>query len=77
MAEPTPRYTIYLLTVWAGEGENANDPSSWRFRLENPRTKAAKGYVGLTMLVQGLTETIRQERADPLPTQDHHESTAD
>jgi len=77
MAEHTPRYTIYLLTVWAGEGENASDPSSWRFRLENPRTKAAKGYVGLTMLVQGLTEAIRQEKADALPTQDPHESTAE
>ena len=77
MAEPTPRYTIYLLTVWAGEGENANDPSSWRFRLENPRTKAAKGYVGLPMLVQGLTDTICQEKAAQRQNQDDGESTAD
>ena len=61
MAEATPRYTIYLLTVWASEGENASDPSSWRFRLENPRTKKAHGFVGIAGLIAGLTEMIATE----------------
>lgn len=51
-------YTIYLLTVWVTERE-ADDPRQWRFRLENPRTKEGKGFVGVEELIKGLVETIR------------------
>lgn len=51
-------YTIYLLTVWVTERE-ANDPMQWRFRLENPRTKEGKGFVGVEELIKGLIATIR------------------
>lgn len=64
MAEPTPRYTIYLLTVWFDSPTNtgnATDPASWRFRLENPRTKASKGFVGVAALTAGLVQLLQQE----------------
>lgn len=62
MAEATPRYTIYLLTTWASEGENASDPSNWRFRLENPRTKEARGFVGVAALMRGVTAMIEENQ---------------
>lgn len=55
-----PAYTIYLLTVWFDSTENASNPSNWRFRLENPRTKEAKGFVGVAALVSGLTTMIEE-----------------
>lgn len=52
-----PRYVIYLLTVWLDEIDNS-DPAKWRFRLENPRTKTGKGFVGVEALMKGLCEVI-------------------
>lgn len=57
-------YAIYLLTVWFSEGENASDPAHWRFRLENPRTKESKGFVGVDALMAGLIETIGKRDND-------------
>jgi hypothetical protein len=51
-------YTIYLLTVWFDSMGNASDPASWRFRLENPRTKEARGFVGVEALAKGVSEMI-------------------
>jgi hypothetical protein len=64
MAEPSPRYTIYLLTVWHDSPNttgNASDPAGWRFRLENPRTKEGKGFVGVAALTAGLVQLLQQE----------------
>jgi len=61
MAEHAPRYTIYLLTVWFDDVDNASNPTSWRFRLENPRTKEGRGFIGIEALALGLVNTIRQE----------------
>lgn len=61
---PQPAYTIYLLTVWfdsPNNSGNAADPASWRFRLENPRTKEAHGFVGVASLVHGLTTMMIEE----------------
>ena len=69
-------YTIYLLTVWFDSMENASDPANWRFRLENSRTKESKGFVGLAMLVKGVTETNLQEKAVQRQSQATYESTA-
>jgi hypothetical protein len=58
--EPRASYTIYLLTVWhdsPNHTENASNPAGWRFRLENPRTKESKGFVGVAALMAGLIET--------------------
>lgn len=52
LAQP-PRYVIYLLTVWFDES-SGNDPTNCRFRLENPRTKQGKGFVGVEALMKGL-----------------------
>lgn len=56
--EPHPSYTIYLLTVWFDSTENASDPAAWRFRLENPRTKEARGFVGVAALVTAVSEMV-------------------
>lgn len=56
--DPHASYTIYLLTVWFDSTENASDPAHWRFRLENPRTKEAKGFVGMAALVTGVSEMV-------------------
>ena len=67
MAEPSPRYTIYLLTVWHDSPHNsgnASDPSNWRFRLENPRTKEGRGCVGVEALIARLLSMIRHDCAD-------------
>jgi len=64
MADPAPKYTIYLLTVWfdsPNNSGNASDPAAWRFRLENPRTKEGKGFVGVETLMQGLIERIGKD----------------
>lgn len=53
-----PTYTIYLLTVWFDGTENASDPANWRFRLENPRTKETRGFVGVEALAKGVSEMI-------------------
>jgi hypothetical protein len=64
MTDHTPRYTIYLLTVWFDSPNNrgnASDPAGWRFRLENPRTKEAQGFVGIDVLMVGLINTVQHE----------------
>lgn len=56
--EPHASYTIYLLTVWFDGTENASDPANWRFRLENPRTKETRGFVGVAALAKGVSKMI-------------------
>ena len=58
--EPYAGYTIYLLTVWFDSTENASNPSNWRFRLENPRTKEAKGFVGVAALATGVSKMVAE-----------------
>jgi len=68
MADPAPKYTIYLLTVWLDSPNNtgnASDPAAWRFRLENPRTKESRGFVGVEGLAAGLIDQIQQETHAP------------
>lgn len=55
-----PGYTIYLLTVWHEE-KSDDDPSLWRFRLENPRTKDHWAGVGTSALADGLVNLVRHE----------------
>ena len=55
----SPRYIIFLLTVWFEGTSVENEPISWRFRLENPRTKESRGFVGIKALLDGLLEMIR------------------
>jgi hypothetical protein len=62
LAQP-PRYIIYLLTVWFDES-SGNDPTNCRFRLENPRTKQGKGFVGVEALMKGLCEVIGERGRD-------------
>ena len=59
LAQP-PRYIIYLLTVWFDES-SGNDPTNCRFRLENPRTKQGKGFVGVEALVGEVTTAVQNE----------------
>ncbi len=77
MADPVPKYTIFLLTVWfdgPNNTGNASDPAAWRFRLENPRTKESRGFVGLEALMVGLVTQIQRETPVPPakePTESH------
>lgn len=63
--ESHPNYTIYLLTIWASEAGNASDPAAWRFRLENPRTKERKGFVGVEALIAGLVQVVQGDAERP------------
>jgi hypothetical protein len=68
MADPVPKYTIFLLTVWfdgPNNTGNASDPAAWRFRLENPRTKESRGFVGIEALLNGLMGVIQPENYLP------------
>lgn len=51
-------YRIFILTCWQEEVEDLHGLESWRFRLEEPRTGARRGCVGVTRLVALLCDQI-------------------
>jgi len=55
------RYHIFLLTCWLDDTEICDDPETWRFRLEDPRTGQLRGCVGLSALMALLEDKIVDE----------------
>lgn len=54
----TSSYRIYLLTLWAERGEQAETPAVWRFSLQDPQTGERHAFASLTALVAALLEEI-------------------
>lgn len=51
-------YRIYLLTLWAEQGREADESVVWRFSLKDPHTGQQRGFANLTTLVTALLEEI-------------------
>lgn len=57
-------YRIFVLTVWIEDETDVADPSRWRIRIEDPRSKEKVGCVG----TQGLPELLNQQvMQEPTP----------
>lgn len=66
-----PNYQVYLLRVWEEPARPEELPSSWRYSLEDPKTKDRIGFASLDELVCFLDEEHRvsapADPADPSP----------
>jgi len=52
-------YRIYLLTIWTEQNDNHEEPLTWRFRLQEPRSGRQRSFANLTELIAGLhTELV-------------------
>ena len=59
----TPRYRIYLLTIWQERSRDPEVPVQWRFSLEHPASGQRQGFATLTALVAALQQLLNgQER---------------
>lgn len=57
----TPRYRIYLLTIWEERSGDAKAPGQWRFSLEHPATGQRQGFATLAALVAALQQATSGE----------------
>jgi len=65
--DSSARYRIFVLTVWYEDETDAVDPSTWRIRLEESKKKVSVGYVGVSGLVDLLSQQImvKSTKIDP------------
>lgn len=54
-------YSIFVLTVWIEDATDSEDPSLWRIRLEDPRSKKQVGCVGTHGLPHLLNQQVLQK----------------
>ena len=59
-------YRIYLLTLWAERGEEAETPAIWRCSLKDPQTEQQRAFATLTALVAALVEEMARIEGRPL-----------
>jgi hypothetical protein len=59
-------YRIYLLTLWAERGEQAEAPAVWRCSLKDPQTGQQRAFATLTALVAALVEEMARIEGTPL-----------
>jgi len=52
------QYRIFLLTFWVAEDDDLEKPESWRFRIEEPKSKSRWGCVGLGNLLLQLVRKM-------------------
>lgn len=62
----TSPYRIYLLTLWAERGEQAETPGVWRCSLKDPQTGQQRAFATLTALVAALVEEMARIEGAPL-----------
>ena len=65
-------YRIYLLTLWAERGEQAETPVIWRCSLKDPQTGQQHAFATLTALVAALVEEMA--RLEGMPLKESEES---
>jgi hypothetical protein len=58
------RYHAFLLRFWADTSTNPNNPTAWRFSLEDPHTRVRLGFASLADLVIFLEERIMNTEAN-------------
>lgn len=63
-------YRIFVLTVWLEEQTDADNPSLWRVRLEDPRSKEQVGCVGTHGLPELLNQQLMQKSTPKPPAVD-------
>jgi hypothetical protein len=55
-------YWVYVLRFWPEEGSNGTTTDNWRFTLEDPSTKARRGFMSFEALMDFLkTQTDEEE----------------
>jgi hypothetical protein len=59
-------YRIYLLTLWAERGDQAEAPMVWRCSLKDPQTGQQRAFATLTALVAALVEEMTRLEGTPL-----------
>jgi hypothetical protein len=54
--EPAPRHKTYLLRLWETRSVPPDDPTTWRFSLEDVQSQSRYGFATLDALVSFLNE---------------------
>jgi len=54
--KPAPRQKTYLLRLWETRSVPPDDPTTWRFSLEDVRNSTRHGFASLEALVSFLNQ---------------------
>ncbi len=57
-----PRYQAYLLRFWETRSQCLDQPSTWRFSLEDPQTEQKRAFPDLEALVTFLQAVLDSDR---------------
>ena len=49
--DSAPRYQSYLLRCWEVRSQQADQPATWRYSLQDPQTEQKHGFADLEALV--------------------------
>lgn len=69
MTTKLPYYRIYLLTVWQEQSRGPPPLSTWRFRLEDPRTGQQQLFANATTLMHALQTIAAMPEASETPAE--------
>jgi len=64
---PAPRQKAYLLRLWETRSVPPDDPTTWRFSLEDLQSHEQHGFATLEALVTFLDEHTRLLAGRPAP----------
>ena len=58
MFNTPPRYRFYLLTVWEERNLDPNLPVTWRFSLEDARSRQRRGFADMASLMTAVEREL-------------------
>ena len=61
------RYQVYVLRLWQEPGDAREHCATWRYVLEEPKTRQRRGFSDLATLMDFLK--MEQERGEPTDKQ--------